>query len=58
MGLFYLTAALVLGGWHVVEAVRVYRQQSKAAARRLYKFSTAYLALLFMAMMIDRALLG
>jgi protoheme IX farnesyltransferase len=43
MGLFYLTAALVLGGWHVVEAVRVYRQQSKAAARRLYKFSTAYL---------------
>jgi protoheme IX farnesyltransferase len=58
MGLFYLAAALLLGGWHVVASVRVMRQGTKAAARRLYKYSTMYLALLFMAMMIDRALVG
>lgn len=58
MGLFYMTAALILGGWHMVASMRVFQQKSKAAARRLYKYSTAYLALLFMAMMIDRALIG
>jgi protoheme IX farnesyltransferase len=58
MGLFYLTAALVLGGWHIVAAVQVWQQQTKAASRRLYKFSTVYLALLFLAMMFDRALVG
>jgi len=58
MGLFYLTAALVLGGWHIVVAIQVWQQKTKAASRRLYKYSTMYLALLFLAMVFDRALVG
>ena len=54
MCLFYLAMAVILGGWHVVAAVRLWQERSKAASRRLYKFSTMYLALLFLAMMIDR----
>jgi protoheme IX farnesyltransferase len=58
MGWIYLGAAIILGGWHVVVSVQVFQQQTKAAAKRLYKYSTLYLALLFMAMMIDRVVVG
>ena len=58
MGWFYLVVAVILGGWHLAASVRVWQQKSKAATRRLYKFSTVYLALLFLAMMIDRVLVG
>jgi len=58
MGMIYLAAALILGGWHIVVSVRLARQKTKAAARRLYKYSTLYLALLFLAMMVDRVVLG
>jgi protoheme IX farnesyltransferase len=47
-----LDAALLLG------VIRVARQQRwSAAAWSLYKFSLLYLALLFAAMVVDRALL-
>jgi len=58
-GLFggiYLVAASVLGAGFLALAVRLQRRPSRAAALRLYLSSLAYLALLFTAMAIDRAL--
>ena len=55
-----LGAALVLGGWFLRDAWRVWRQRDtgewSAPAWRLYKFSLLYLALLFAAMAVDRHL--
>jgi heme o synthase len=47
----YLVAALVLGGWFLVESVRVIRRPERAMA--LFTFSTVYLAALFGAMVVD-----
>ena len=55
-GTFYLVAALVLGAAFVGLAVALIRRPSRPAARRLYLSSLAYLALLFVAMAVDRAL--
>ena len=58
-GLFggiYLAAALVLGGVFLALAIKLVRSPSRPAALRLYLSSLAYLALLFTAMAIDRAL--
>ncbi len=58
-GLFggiYLAAALALGGVFLGLAVILARDPSRKAALRLYLSSLAYLALLFGAMAIDRAL--
>ena len=58
-GLFggiYLAAALILGVGFLGLAVRLARSPSRAAALRLYLASLAYLALLFCAMAVDRAL--
>jgi heme o synthase len=58
-GLFggiYLVAALILGAGFLGLAVRLARSPSRAAALRLYLSSLAYLALLFTAMAVDRAL--
>lgn len=49
----YLVGAVLLGGGLVWHAVLLLRDGSKAMARRVYKYSTFYLALLFMAMMLD-----
>jgi protoheme IX farnesyltransferase len=60
LGLPYLGAALVLGGWFLRDAWRVWRQRDtgewSAPAWKLYKFSLLYLALLFAAMAVDRHL--
>jgi protoheme IX farnesyltransferase len=48
----YLLAAALLGGWFVVESVRVLVRPWRAMA--LFGYSTVYLALLFAAMMVDR----
>ncbi len=48
----YLLAAVVLGGWFVLEAVRVMVRPWRAMA--LFGYSTVYLALLFAAMLVDR----
>jgi len=53
----YLLAALSLGFGLIRAAIKLMREQSGAAARAAYKFSTAYLAFLFMAMILDKILL-
>jgi heme o synthase len=58
-GLFggiYLAAALLLGGTFLGLAIGLARSPSRPAALRLYLSSLAYLALLFCAMAVDRAL--
>lgn len=54
MGVIYLTAALVLGGVFVYHAARLLQEASPLAARRLFRYSILYLALLFAAMVLDR----
>ena len=57
MGLFYLAAALALGGRLLWYAIRVFREQGVTTTTwRMYKYSLLYLALLFVAMGVDRAL--
>ena len=56
LGLFYLVAAALLGGLFVYYAVRLLREADRQAAIRLYKYSLAYLALLFMVIVLDRRL--
>ena len=57
MGLFYLLAALLLGGLFVYYAARLCRERSAPAARRLFRYSIIYLTLLFTAMVLDRQLI-
>lgn len=57
LGTIYLLFALALGANLIREAVRLLREKDGAAAKRTYKFTTAYLAFLFMAMIIDVLLL-
>ena len=54
-GLLYLSLATVLGGIFLYDAVRLLRERTQRAARRLYLYSLLYLALLFLAMVIDHA---
>ena len=56
LGGVYLASALALDGWFVWHAVRVLRERSDAAARRLFHVSLVYLFALFLAMLIDRSL--
>jgi protoheme IX farnesyltransferase len=56
LGIPYLVAAALLGGWLLVGVVRVMRATSFVKpAWSVYKFSLLYLALLFAAMVADRA---
>jgi len=57
-GWVYLTGALVLGAEFVLLAVRLVRDTSPPAARRLFLYSLAYLALLFLVIGLDRARLS
>ena len=58
-GLVYLVSAVVLGALLLVGVVRVRRTvEWMAPAWRVYKFSLLYLALLFVAMAVDRRLAG
>ncbi len=52
-GVIYLVSSLVLGLGFIAGAVRLYRRQDRPSALRLYLFSLAYLALLFVAMVAD-----
>lgn len=55
LGLVYLASALVLGGLLLRGVVRVLRAQDYTEpAWSVYKFSLLYLALLFVAMVVDR----
>lgn len=57
MGLLYFLVTVALSVGLLRAAVRLIKVADKAAARKMYKFSTMYLALLFLAMMLDRLLL-
>ncbi|MCY4073437.1 MAG: heme o synthase [Chloroflexi bacterium] len=54
---FYLTIAALLGLILIGLAFKLIRRADKATARVLYKYSSLYLALLFLAMILDRLLL-
>lgn len=58
MSLAYLIAALVLGIPLLRLAWQLWRNFDKRLSKRLYKFSQTYLALLFLAMVLDRLLIG
>lgn len=52
-GFLYLACALVLSGMFVLHAWRLYKEYSDAQARKLFRFSILYLALLFAALLVD-----
>ena len=54
MGLIYLVAALALGGGMLYYAARLLRDGSRQRANQLFHFSNLYLALMFLAMAVDR----
>ena len=56
MGPMYFVSALLLGGLFVAYAVRLWREATRMAARRLYLYSILYLFALFTAMAVDRVL--
>lgn len=56
LGWAYLIAALLLGARFIYLAWKLWRNYDKSLSKRLYKFSQAYLALLFLMMAIDRTL--
>jgi protoheme IX farnesyltransferase len=55
MGAFYFAAAAVLGGLFVLDAWRTWREQTGTyEARKLFRYSLVYLALMCAVMVIDR----
>lgn len=56
LGMFYLISAMLLGTGLIYMSIWLLREPSKALARAVYKYSSAYLALLFLAMIVDRLL--
>ena len=55
-GIVYLAAALALGGRFLYYAIRIYIDYSDPLAQKTFRFSIAYLALLFAAMLVDHYL--
>ncbi|MCW3039008.1 MAG: protoheme farnesyltransferase [Solirubrobacterales bacterium] len=55
-GAIYLASSLALGAAFIGGAVKLYRDADRAAALKLYLFSLAYLAALFVAMVADAKL--
>ncbi len=53
LGELYLVSAIGLGGGLLWYTVRLMRAYTKERARELYKYSSLYLLLLFLAMMLD-----
>jgi protoheme IX farnesyltransferase len=57
LGMLYLVSAALLGGWLLTGVIRVMRASDfTKPAWSVYKFSLLYLALLFAAMVVDRAI--
>lgn len=54
MGAIFFGAAALLGALFILGAIRTWRDASNAAARQLFRFSLLYLALICVAMVIDR----
>jgi protoheme IX farnesyltransferase len=57
-GIFYFVAQLALGGLFIAYAWRLWVNYSDALARRTFKYSIQYLALLFAALLLDHWLLA
>lgn len=59
LGWIYLFGAFVLGAYFLILAARLWftREQVKPIARKLYHYSNAYLAMLFLLMVIDSILI-
>jgi protoheme IX farnesyltransferase len=55
-GVLYLIAASVLGGIFLGYALRIYLAYSDAVAQKTFRYSIAYLALLFAALLVDHYL--
>jgi protoheme IX farnesyltransferase len=55
-GLPYLGGALLLGVVFLTYAIRLYRRYSDQLARATFRYSIAYLALLFAALLVDHYL--
>ncbi|MEO8164198.1 MAG: UbiA family prenyltransferase, partial [Betaproteobacteria bacterium] len=55
-GWIYLAAAIALGGWFLVYAVRIFLAYSDELARRTFRYSILYLSLLFAALLVDHYL--
>ncbi len=55
-GWLYLAAALALGGVFIAYALRIYFAYSDALARRTFRYSIVYLAVLFAALLVDHHL--
>jgi protoheme IX farnesyltransferase len=58
LGLVYLALAVALNAIFLWYAVRLLTEATLGAARKLYRYSLLYLALLFAAMVLDHALVG
>jgi protoheme IX farnesyltransferase len=55
-GVAYLASALVLGGVFIAYALRIYLGYSDAVAQKTFRYSIAYLAFLFAALLVDHYL--
>ena len=55
-GPVYLAAAIALGGVFLFYALRIYLRYSDAVAQKTFRYSIAYLALLFAALLVDHYL--
>jgi heme o synthase len=58
LGWIYLASAVALGAGLLVYAVRLLRDGTARKARQMFMFSNLYLALIFMAMAVDRVSVG
>jgi heme o synthase len=54
LGRLYAAVAVTSGAWFIIGAVQLWRRPTTQATWRLYRYSLLYLALLFVAMVIDR----
>lgn len=52
-GMIYLASAIVLNGFFMYYAIEIYRNYSDALARKTFRYSIIYLALLFVALLVD-----
>jgi protoheme IX farnesyltransferase len=55
-GSIYLVGAALLGGWLLLAAWKVWKQGGNKLAFKMYRYSSMYLAFLFLALMIDALL--
>lgn len=55
-GAIYLIGAFALGGWLLSAAWKVWKQGGNKRAWKMYRYSSMYLAFLFVVLMIDRLL--